>query len=119
MPWGISPICEPSAGDSPVSGHFFAEQAAQDEPRAPAPGVHQISAYYYVAPAKIRDPDTRELKTWVGLCGVSDMLNRLAALLGSKAHFEGTVPHLCAEFKAHKRANTPGRRRTSMGSTWT
>lgn len=66
----------------------------------------KFNAYYYVAPEKIRDPKTKELKTWIQLCRVEEgevtMLNRLAELLGSKAHVEGTVPHLCAEFKAHK-----------------
>jgi len=32
------------------------------------------------------------------------MLNRLAELVGSKAHVQGTVPHLCTEFKLHKLA---------------
>ena len=30
------------------------------------------------------------------------ILNRLAKLLGSKTHVQGTVPHLCTEFKLHK-----------------
>ncbi len=66
----------------------------------------KFSAYYYVAPEKIRDPKTKEMKTWICLCYVDDgevaMLNALAALLGSKTHVEGTMPHLCAEFKAKK-----------------
>jgi integrase len=66
----------------------------------------KFNAYYYVAPEKIRDPQTKELKTWVRLCSVEDgevaMLNRLAELLGSKTHVQGTVPHLCTEFKLHK-----------------
>ncbi|WP_208280151.1 tyrosine-type recombinase/integrase [Massilia oculi] len=68
----------------------------------------KFNAYYYVAPEKIRDPKTKELKTWIRLCGVGEgevaMLNRLAELLGSKTHVQGTVPHLCAEFKQHKLA---------------
>lgn len=66
----------------------------------------KFNAYYYVAPEKIRDPKTKEMKTWVRLCGVDDgeiaMLNALATLLGSKTHVEGTMPHLCTEFKARK-----------------
>jgi integrase len=66
----------------------------------------KFNAYYYVAPEKIRDPKTKEMKTWIRLCSVEDgevaMLNALAALLGSKSHVEGTMPHLCAEFKAKK-----------------
>ena len=66
----------------------------------------KFNAYYYYAPTKIRVPKTKEMKSWVRLCSVAEgevvMLNRLAELLGSKAHVEGTVPHLCAEFKAHK-----------------
>lgn len=66
----------------------------------------KFNAYYYVAPDKIRDPKTKEMKTWIRLCSVEDgevvMLNELAKLLGSKTHVEGTVPHLCTEFKAHK-----------------
>jgi integrase len=66
----------------------------------------KFNAYYYVAPEKIRDPKTKELKTWIRLCAVEDgeiaMLNALATLLGSKTHVEGTMPHLCAEFKAKK-----------------
>lgn len=66
----------------------------------------KFNAYYYVAPEKIRDPKTKEMKTWIRLCGVDGgevaMLNALAALLGSKTHVEGTMPHLCAEFKAKK-----------------
>jgi site-specific recombinase XerD len=66
----------------------------------------KFNAYYYVAPVKIRDPKTKELKTWIRLCSLDEgevvMLNRLAELLGSKTHVEGTMPHLCAEFKAHK-----------------
>jgi len=68
----------------------------------------KFNAYYYVAPEPIRVPKTKELKTWVRLCSVDDgevvMLNRLAELLGSKTHVAGTMPHLCAEFKAHKLA---------------
>jgi len=66
----------------------------------------KFGAYYYVAPVKIRDPKTKEMKTWIRLCSVDDgevaMLNALATLLGSKTHVEGTMPHLCAEFKAKK-----------------
>jgi hypothetical protein len=66
----------------------------------------KFNAYYYVAPEKIRDPQTKELKTWVRICSVEDgeatMLNCLADLLGGKAHVQGTVPHLCTEFKLHK-----------------
>jgi hypothetical protein len=66
----------------------------------------KFSTYYYVAPEGTRDPKTKEMKTWIRLCSVDDgdvaMLNALAALLGSKTHVEGTMPHLCAEFKAKK-----------------
>jgi hypothetical protein len=52
------------------------------------------------------DAKTKEMKTWIRLCGVEEgqivMLNRLADLLGSKTHVEGTMLHLCAEFKAKK-----------------
>lgn len=68
----------------------------------------KFGAYYYVAPEKIRDPKTKEMKTWIRLCSVDDgevtMFNALATLLGSKTHVEGTMPHLCAEFKAKKLA---------------
>lgn len=66
----------------------------------------KFNAYYYVAPEKIRDPKTKEMKTWIRLCGADEgevlMLNELAKLLGNKAYVEGTMPHLCSEFKAKK-----------------
>ncbi|WP_288379792.1 tyrosine-type recombinase/integrase [uncultured Massilia sp.] len=66
----------------------------------------KFNAYYYVAPEAVRDPVTKEMKKWVRLCSVEEgevvMLNRLANLLGSKEHVAGTMPHLCAEFKAKK-----------------
>lgn len=63
-------------------------------------------AYKFLAPEKIRDPADGKLKFWVRLAGVEEgeaaMLSALAALKSDKLGTEGTMVHLCAEFKAKK-----------------
>jgi len=63
-------------------------------------------AYRFLAPEKIRDPADGKLKFWIRLAGVEEgeaaMLSALAALKSDKRGTEGTMVHLCAEFKANK-----------------
>jgi integrase len=63
-------------------------------------------AYKFLAPEKIRDPADGELKFWVRLAGVEEgeaaMLSALAVLKNDKLGTEGTMAHLCADFKTKK-----------------
>nr|WP_314540030.1 tyrosine-type recombinase/integrase [uncultured Massilia sp.] len=63
-------------------------------------------AYKFLAPEKIRDPADGEMKFWIKLSDVTEgeaaMLTALAALKSDKRSTEGTMVHLCAEFKANK-----------------
>lgn len=63
-------------------------------------------AYKFMAPEKIRDPADGQLKFWIRLASVEDgeaaMLAALAVLKSDKLGTEGTMVHLCAEFKAKK-----------------
>jgi site-specific recombinase XerD len=66
----------------------------------------KFGAYYFVAAEPMRVPKTNEYKKWVRLCSLDDgesvMLAKLSELLGNKVLVEGSMPHLCAEFKEHK-----------------
>lgn len=63
------------------------------------------NAYYFYSPEKLRD-HTGKLKSWIHLAykheGEPAMLQALAKLLKDKRSQEGTMPHVCTEFKAHK-----------------
>lgn len=63
-------------------------------------------AWKFLSPEKIRDPADGQLKFWIKLAsfdqGEAAMLAALAKLLGNRALDTGTVPHLCAEFRAHR-----------------
>ncbi|HVK93134.1 MAG TPA: tyrosine-type recombinase/integrase [Noviherbaspirillum sp.] len=62
-------------------------------------------AYRFYSPEPIRDKDGK-LKRWITLAyeyeGESTMLTALGALLGSKRTEQGSMPYVCAEFKANK-----------------
>ena len=63
-------------------------------------------AYKFLAPEKIRDPADGQLKFWIKLAdvaaGEAAMLSALAALKSDKLATEGTMVHLCVEYKAKK-----------------
>jgi len=63
-------------------------------------------AYKFMAPEKIRDPADGKLKFWIRLASVEEgeaaMLSALSTLKSDKLATEGTMVHLCAEFKAKK-----------------
>lgn len=63
-------------------------------------------AYYYVAADLIRCPFTRQMKKWVRLCAIDEgdaaLFAALGKLLGAGVLSEGSMPHLCSEFKANK-----------------
>lgn len=65
-------------------------------------------AYRFLAPEKIRDPSDSKLKFWIRLASVDEgeakMLAALSNLKSEKLRTEGTMVHLCAEFKAKKLA---------------
>jgi integrase len=65
-------------------------------------------AYRYLSAQKIKDPADGEMKFWIRLGSVKDgevkMLAALAALLRVHVSDEGSMPHLCEEFKAKKLA---------------
>lgn len=65
-------------------------------------------AYRYLSAQKIRDPADGEMKFWIRLGGVKDgeakMLAALASLLREYVAAEGSMLHLCEEFKAKKLA---------------
>jgi integrase len=67
------------------------------------------SAYQYMAPVKILDPKDGKLKFWIRLAAFKPdhsnehaMLSALAAIKTDKQATLGTMPHLCAEYKANK-----------------
>jgi integrase len=67
------------------------------------------NAYQYMAPVKLRDPKDGVLKFWIRLADYkadksneAKMLSALSALKTDKRSSEGSMPHLCAEYKAHK-----------------
>lgn len=66
-------------------------------------------AYRYKSAVKIRDPKDGEFKFWIRLAqfteggaNESEMLSALAKLKGQSLAALGSMPHLCAEFKANK-----------------
>ncbi len=62
--------------------------------------------WFFVPKEPMRDPKDGKLKRWIRLAkveeGESAMLRRLADLLGSAQTMEGSMPFLCAEFKAER-----------------
>lgn len=62
-------------------------------------------AYRFYSPTEIRAPKTGKMQKWIHLAyeveGETAMLKALAALLGDKKSMEGTMPFVCAEFKAN------------------
>ncbi|WP_317205467.1 tyrosine-type recombinase/integrase [Janthinobacterium sp.] len=77
-------------------------------------------AYRFLAPAPILVPKTGKMQRWVHLAyeheGESAMLAALSALLGAKTAIEGSMPHACAEFKAHKLGRYSPEVRAQYGS---
>lgn len=63
-------------------------------------------AYYFFAPQPMRNPWTGKVQRWIRLCGESNgesaMLTKLGELLGEQKLITGTMPYLCAEWKANK-----------------
>jgi integrase len=63
-------------------------------------------AWYFYAPEKMRCPKTGKEKSWIHLAykyqGEPAMLAALAALLSDKKIDQGSMPYVCAEFKASK-----------------
>jgi integrase len=51
-------------------------------------------------------PKTKKVQAWIQLCrveeGKSKMLTELASLIGGAKNVPGSMPFLCADFKAHK-----------------
>ncbi|UGQ44932.1 tyrosine-type recombinase/integrase [Massilia endophytica] len=63
-------------------------------------------AYRYLAAEPMMDPRSKRLQRWIHLAtveeGESRMLIALGELLGAKVNEEGSMPHLCAMFKAER-----------------
>jgi integrase len=63
-------------------------------------------AYFFVPEKPMRDPKDGKVKKWLRLSEISEgataMLTALGKLLQDKKSEEGTMPHLCTEFKANK-----------------
>jgi integrase len=63
-------------------------------------------AYRFFSPVPIRDPRTGKLQKWIHLAyehqGESAMLTALGSLLDDKTQIQGSMPFVCAEFKANK-----------------
>lgn len=63
-------------------------------------------AYSYLAPAPMRVPKTGKMQRLIHLAyeyeGESAMLVALSILIGGPASIEGSMPSVCAEFKANK-----------------
>jgi integrase len=66
-------------------------------------------AYYFVPREPMRDPVSGVKKTWLPLARVEDglpaMYSALAKLLHGQQSAVGSMPYVCAEFKAHKLAD--------------
>lgn len=63
-------------------------------------------AWYYFAPEKLRDPKDDKLKSWIPLAyfseGLPAMLTALGSLLKDKRLDQGSMAHVCTEYKARK-----------------
>lgn len=63
-------------------------------------------AYRFFSPEPIKNPKTGKPQRWIHLAyeheGESAMLTALAFLLADKKNIEGSMPFVCAEFKANK-----------------
>jgi integrase len=63
-------------------------------------------AYRFFSPVEIRHPKTGKMQKWLHLAyeheGLPEMYQALAKLLGDQKGVHGTMPYLCAEFKANE-----------------
>ncbi|AJG18773.1 tyrosine-type recombinase/integrase [Cupriavidus basilensis] len=63
-------------------------------------------AYYFTAPAPMRNPWTGKTQRLIQLCRVDDgegkMFSRLSELFTDKRLVDGSMPYLCTEWKARK-----------------
>lgn len=63
-------------------------------------------AYFFVPVAPMLVPKTGKVQAWIQLCRVEDgkskMLTELAGLIGGPSNVAGSMPFLCADFKATK-----------------
>lgn len=63
-------------------------------------------AYYFVPVVPMLLPKAEKPQAWIRLCrvieGKSKMLTALAALIGGPSNVPGSMPFLCADFKANK-----------------
>jgi len=63
-------------------------------------------AYYFFAPAPMRNPWTGKIQTWIRLCAIADgepeMYTKLGELIGNKKLVDGTMPSLCEDWKDRK-----------------
>ncbi|WP_168661849.1 hypothetical protein [Paraburkholderia sp. SG-MS1] len=63
-------------------------------------------AYYFFAPAPLRNPWTGKTQTWIRLCSIADgepvMYSKLGGLMGGRSLVDGTMPRLCADRKDRK-----------------
>jgi integrase len=63
-------------------------------------------AYFFVPAEPMLAPKTGKVQAWIQLCrvdaGKSAMLTALAALIGGPSSIPGSIPFLCADFKASK-----------------
>jgi integrase len=63
-------------------------------------------AYRFFAAEPMRNPKNGKMQKWIHLAyehdGESEMFHALAKLLGNQKNIHGTMPYLCAEFKANE-----------------
>lgn len=63
-------------------------------------------AYFFVPIVPMLVPKTGKVQAWIQLCraseGKSAMLRALADLIGGEKVIEGSMPHLCADFRQNK-----------------
>jgi len=76
-------------------------------------------AYRFFSPEPIKNPKTGKLQKWIHLAyaheGESAMLAALASLLADKRNIEGSMPFVCAEFKARKLGDYGDETRNTYG----
>jgi len=63
-------------------------------------------AYFFVPAEPMLVPKTGKVQAWIRLCAIEDgkskMLTELAAIIGGPGNVAGSMPFLCADFKATK-----------------
>lgn len=63
-------------------------------------------AYFFVPVEPVLNPKTKKVQAWIKLCrvdeGKSKMLAELASFIDGPKNAPGSMPFLCADFKAHK-----------------